>query len=130
MAVSEDALLVSLGDPLREDSRVLTVEEEVYPCEFAVLALLVVPLSCVDVALVVVAAYQDGSPQAAAGVVSPQALAWNGVERASDGVISVLDPFVREAAVIFGVIERLERQPVGLMDLGVFIVDSLFMNII
>jgi len=119
-----------LGNTLSKDSRVLAIEKQVYPSELAVLALIVVPGAGVNVALVVVAADQHWPPVATARVVSPQSFTSDGVEGAGHWVISVFYPFVRETAVILSIVKRFKRQPVSLMDLGVFIVDSLFMNII
>ncbi|TNV88231.1 hypothetical protein FGO68_gene16996 [Halteria grandinella] len=113
-----------LCDTLSKDSRVLAVKKQIYPSELAVLTLLVVPLACVNVAIVVIAADQHWPPVAAARVVSPQSFTRDGVKGASHGVISVFYPLVWETAVILSIVKWFQRQPVSLMDLGVFIVDS------
>ena len=52
------------------------------------------------------------------------------MERSSLRVCSIFNPFLGEPAIVFGIVKRLEGQPVGLMEFGVFIVDSLLVNII
>jgi hypothetical protein len=130
LAVSEDALLVRLGHTLSEDSGILGVEEQINACKLAVLPMFIIPLACEDVSLSLVGGYKDWTPVAAARLIPPETFAGYRAESACLRVNPVLYPFFGEAAIVLGIIERLKRKPVRLMQLRVFIVDSLFMNII
>jgi hypothetical protein len=65
LTVSENTLLMSLGNSLGKDTRVFTVEKKVYPSELAVFFLVIIPVASVEVALVVVGVNKNWSPKAA-----------------------------------------------------------------
>lgn len=96
-----------MGHTLSEDARILSVEEEVDPCELAVLSSLVVPEAGKDVPVSFISGYEDCAPMSASFLVAPKRLAWNRSEATGLGVVAVLYPLFGEAAVVLSVIKRL-----------------------
>lgn len=94
LAVSKNALLVSLSDTLSEDSWILSVEQKVDPCEFTVLSGFVVPVASKDVSFFFISINQHRAPVTAALLVSEQTFARDGIKSSSNGIVTVLNPFL------------------------------------
>lgn len=84
-----------------------------------------VPIARVHLALVVVALDEDGAPVTGAVFVHAETFTGDGGEVAVD-VVAEFDPLFGEAAVVLGIVEGLEREPIGGVLLGVAIIDTEF----
>ena len=122
LGIGEDSLLVGLSYSLSKDSWILRVEEEIDPRELNVFASHI-PLATVHGSFFIPSLDQDCFPFTGAIFVLEKPLCWDRRE-ATFFVDSKLNPFTRQAAVILEIVEWLKREPVGLIRLGISVVDA------
>ena len=115
---------MGLDDSLGEDTRVLSVEEQVDAGELNVLRC-AVPVAAKLASVLVVGVDEDRAPVATPVLVLAEALAGNGRER-TVWLGPKADPLLRQSAVVFGIIERFQREPISGGWLWVPVIDSLF----
>ena len=115
---------MGLDDSLGEDTGVLSVEEQVDAGELNVLRC-AVPVAAKLASVLVVGVDEDGAPVATPVFIFAEALAGNGLER-TIRLGPKTDPLLRQSAVVFGIIERFQREPISGGWLWVSVIDSLF----
>ena len=114
---------MGLDDSLGKDTRVLSVKEQVDAGELNVLGR-AVPVAAKLASVLVVGVDEDGAPVATPVLIFAEALARNGRER-TVWLGPKTDPLLRQSAVVFGIIERFQREPVRGGWLWVPVIDSL-----
>lgn len=99
---------MSLSNSLGKNSWIFGVKEKVNSCDFSLLGGIIIR-SFVDIPFCVVFIDQNSPPVPDTVLISPEALAWDGLELVLVNV-AALNPFQRCPSVVFRVIERLQRQ--------------------
>ena len=110
LRVSIDSLLMSLSNSLSEDSWIFRVEKEVDSSKFEVLTSHI-PVTAIDGSLLIPRFNKEWFPLVDA-ILILESLSWNRSE-VSFFIGSELNPLMREAAVVFEIIEWLKREPLS-----------------
>lgn len=108
LRVSIDSLLMSLGNSLGEDSWIFRVEKEVDSSKFEVLTSHI-PVTAINGSLLIPGFNQEWFPLMDT-ILILESLSWNRSE-VTFFIGSELNPLMREAAVVFEIIEWLKREP-------------------
>ena len=126
LRVSINALRVGLNNTLGKDARILGVEKQVDASELDVFSR-AIPVAAELFALLVVSVDEDSTPVATAILILAEALARDGLHGAIEAP-TVLNPLLRQSAVVLSVVEGLKGEPLSRRGLRVTIVDSLYTN--
>jgi len=103
---------VGLSHPLSENSRILSVEQEVDPGQLDVFVGSVVPVASINGPFGIVVVDENGLPRSGAIFAFPETLTWDRVE-GSIWLLTVSDPLCWLTAVVLRVIEGLKREPLS-----------------
>ena len=113
-----------MNDTLSENTGILSIEQQVDACKLDILSS-AIPVAAEPLSILIVCVDEDRAPVAATLLVLAQTLAGNGPHGAILS-LAVLDPLLRQSAVVLCVVEGLEGEPVSRRSHRVAIVNTLY----